>query len=116
MGSTRRASYYYERVVAIVLALIAVLSPLYIDRKQAVELEEDEDGSGSTISFVSWAWLPLLLVILIVAINMSCYLDRRFKRFDPYWIHRVGGSPCGILALLLLLALVLKCKASSINN
>ncbi|XP_042478390.1 uncharacterized protein LOC122059584 [Macadamia integrifolia] len=114
MGSTSiRASYYYERLVAIVLALLAVLSPLYIDRKPAAEVEEDEDG---TISFVSWAWLPLLLVVLIISINMSCYLDRRLKRFDPYWIHRVGGSPCGILALLMLLALVLKCKASSISN
>ncbi|KAJ4950711.1 hypothetical protein NE237_027543 [Protea cynaroides] len=112
MSGTSRASYH-KRLMAIFLGLLAVLSPLYIDRKPEVDLESDEDG---TISLVSWAWLPLLLFVLIVGISMSCYLDRSFTRFDPYWIHRVGGSPCGILAILVLLTLVLKCKAFSINN
>jgi hypothetical protein len=47
-----------------------------------------------------------------VAINVACFVDRRVVRFDPYWIHRVGGSSCGLMATLLLLGFVLKCKAS----
>ncbi|KAF8393550.1 hypothetical protein HHK36_021794 [Tetracentron sinense] len=95
-----------EKLVAIGLAILSVISPLYIDRKPAIE-EEDDDESISLTS-----WLPLLLMVLIGAIYLSRYLDQSFKKFDPYWIHRVGGSSCGIIMLLMVLALVLKCKAS----
>ncbi|XP_020104978.1 uncharacterized protein LOC109721664 [Ananas comosus] len=105
-----RSTSSTEKLTAIVLGLLAVLSPLYIDRKPVVDPDDDEDRSWS-LAFS----LPLLLIILIVAINFSCFLDRRFARFDPYWIHRVGGSSCGIIACLLLLGLVLKCKTSLIS-
>ncbi|KAJ8527106.1 hypothetical protein K7X08_029583 [Anisodus acutangulus] len=67
------------------------------------ELEEQSLGISS--------YLPLLMLFLIIAIAMSCYLDQSFTRFDPYWIHRVGGSSTGILILLFVLAFVLKFKA-----
>nr|DAD27448.1 TPA_asm: hypothetical protein HUJ06_028916 [Nelumbo nucifera] len=108
MGGTGSASSN-ERLVAIGLTLLAIVSPLYIDRKPSTEPDPDEQP----ISLASW--LPLLLVVLIVAINLSRFLDRSFTRFDPYWIHRVGGSSCGILVLLMVLGLVLKCKASIWN-
>ncbi|KAB1219844.1 hypothetical protein CJ030_MR3G009486 [Morella rubra] len=108
LGAAYRTGRFssYERLVAIGLALLAVLSPLYIDRRPVSdsELEEEPDSSVS--------WLPLLLLVLILAISMSSYLDRYFARPDPYWIHRVGGSSCGIIVILLVLVLVLKCKAS----
>lgn len=95
-----------EKLVAMTLILLAVISPLYIDRKASVELEpDDENELGGSVP-----WLPLLLIFLIVAINISRLLDSRFARLDPYWIHRVGGSSCGMVAVLLILALVLKCK------
>lgn len=95
-----------EKLAAVVLGLLAVLSPLYIDRKPEIEEDEDE-GSG-----VLALWLPLLLIFLIVAINFSCLSDKGYLRFDPYWIHRVGGSSCGIIICLLVIGFVLKCKAS----
>ncbi|XP_008802449.1 uncharacterized protein LOC103716287 [Phoenix dactylifera] len=101
-----RRTTYTEKLAAIALGLLAVLSPLYIDRKPPVEPEYD-DGYGSLAM-----WLPFVLIVLIVVINFTCFLDRRFTRFDPYWIHRVGGSSCGIIAILLVLGFVLKCKAS----
>lgn len=88
------------------MALLAVISPLYIDRRGASDPELDEVA----VSFDSW--LPLLLLVLISAIALSLFLDRSLTRFDPYWIHRVGGSSGGILVIILILALVLKCKAS----
>ncbi|XP_034684335.1 uncharacterized protein LOC117913461 [Vitis riparia] len=110
-GATYRSARFssYERLGAIGLALLAVVSPLYIDRRPVLDPELDVQP----ISLVSW--LPLLLMVLIFAITLSQYLDRRFSRFDPYWIHRVGGSSVGIIVILMVLALVLKCKAS-INN
>ena len=45
-----------EKLAAVVLGLLAVLSPLYIDRKPEIEEDEDE-GSG-----VLALWLPLLLL------------------------------------------------------
>lgn len=99
----------YEKFVAIGLGLLAVLSPLYIDRRQVDESELDEQPINLT------SWVPLLLLVLILATALSLFLDRRFSRFDPYWIHRVGGSSSGIIMILVILALVLKCKGS-INN
>ncbi|GMY29068.1 Transmembrane protein [Fagus crenata] len=99
----------YEKLLAIAFALLAVVSPLYIDRRSESDLELDEQP----ISLVSW--LPLLLFLLILAIVLSRYLDQSFSRFDPYWIHRVGGSSGGIILILLVLVLVLKCKASVMN-
>lgn len=97
---------YTEKLAAIVLGLLAVLSPLYIDRRPPVEHQE-EIGYGSL-----GMWLPFVLIVLIVVINFTCFLDRRFTRFDPYWIHRVGGSSFGIMTILLVIGFVLKFKAS----
>ncbi|KAL6295950.1 hypothetical protein ACE6H2_004092 [Prunus campanulata] len=108
-AASRRTSRFssYERLVAIGLALLAVLSPLYIDRTTVDDSELDLEHP---INFASW--LPL---VLILALTLSLYLDRSFTRFDPYWIHRVGGSSSGITIILMVLALVLKCKASIRN-
>ncbi|KAM3063088.1 hypothetical protein ACUV84_006054 [Puccinellia chinampoensis] len=99
------------KLVCVALAVLAVLSPLYIDREAEAEEEEEEEGWGWG-ALPSALWLPALMVVLIVAINVACFVDRRVVRFDPYWIHRVGGSSCGLMATLLLLGFVLKCKAS----
>ncbi|EMS64315.1 hypothetical protein TRIUR3_31688 [Triticum urartu] len=72
------------------------------------KLGEGEGGWGLLLPAA--LWLPALLVVLILAINVACFVDRRVVRFDPYWIHRVGGSSCGLMATLLLLGFVLKCK------
>lgn len=98
-----------EKLAAITLGLIAVISPLYIDRRRLFASEDDEDEDGFGFS----ALLPLLLMLFLIgAISATCFVDRRFMRFDPYWIHRVGGSSFGIVALLFVLGFVLKCKAS----
>lgn len=102
-GSIRLASY--KRPGAIALVVLAVLSPLYIDRDEVVA--EEEEGPPFGNGFVQL----FVLMGLVVAIALSCYFDRSFTRFDPYWIHRVGGSSTGILILLLVLASVLKFKA-----
>ncbi|XP_077230032.1 uncharacterized protein LOC143863245 [Tasmannia lanceolata] len=104
-------TYSTERLVAISLTALAVLSPLYIDREPPA-VEPESNGVGGSLS----NWLPLVLVFLIIAINFSRFLDKKFTRFDPYWIHRVGGSSFGIILLLMGLALVLKCKASSMKD
>lgn len=108
-GDRRRQFWSYERLAAIGVTVVAVLSPLYIDRREVEDSELDE----APVSFE--AWLPILLLVLTSAIGLSLFLDRGLTRFDPYWIHRVGGSSGGILFILLLLALVLKCKASLSN-
>ncbi|KAJ3673633.1 hypothetical protein LUZ60_005625 [Juncus effusus] len=87
-----------EKLIAVILGLLAVLSPLYIDRKPLIEEDEDDAASG-----IFAMGLPLLLIFLIAAINFTCFMDRGFTRFDPYWIHRVGGSSCGIVICLLVL-------------
>lgn len=92
----------YRRLVAIGVTVVAVVSPLYIDRDELVY----EEQSANIFSVLQ----PFLLLALITAIAMSGYFDRSFTRFDPYWIHRVCGSSTGILILLLVLALVLKFK------
>ncbi|KAK4338596.1 hypothetical protein RND71_043083 [Anisodus tanguticus] len=100
-----RFSTYDHRLLAIGLTLVAIVSPLYIDRRKLVDPELEEQSLGIS------SYLPLLMLFLIIAIAMSCYLDQSFTRFDPYWIHRVGGSSTGILILLFVLAFVLKFKA-----
>ncbi|KAH7836440.1 hypothetical protein Vadar_001243 [Vaccinium darrowii] len=97
----------YGRLLAIFLGLIAVLSPLYIDRRPEIEPEFGEP----LISNISSYLLPLVLLVLILAITLLGFLEQSFTRFDAYWIYRVGGSSTGILIILLVLALVLKCKA-----
>lgn len=98
-----------ERLVAIGLIVFGVVSPLYINRGTMSELDPDEQPINFTY------WLLLLLLILILVIPLSLYCDRSFTRFDPSWIHRVGGSSAGIVLILLVLAFVLKCKASDLN-
>ncbi|CAD5185673.1 unnamed protein product [Musa acuminata subsp. malaccensis] len=93
-----------QRLVVITVGLLAVLSPLYVGRRGRVE--PDDDGGGGALS------LWLLLLLLVFVINLTCCADRRIMRFDPYWIHRFGGSSCGIIVLLLVLGVVLRCKAS----
>ncbi|XP_021738913.1 uncharacterized protein LOC110705374 [Chenopodium quinoa] len=99
--SSRSSSY--ERLLAIIFTIVAVISPLYIDRRTESELEEEEETFN--LAFL----LPLLLLVVILAISVSCYLDQ--NRFDPYWIHRVGGSSGGIILILTILLLVLKYKS-----
>ena len=96
----------YERLAAISLVVLAIASPLYIDRKPTTELEEEEPS----ISLSSL--LPLLLLVLISVIALSAFLDSSFTRFDRNWIHRVGGSSGGIVVILIFLFLILKCKES----
>ncbi|KAL7150867.1 hypothetical protein ABFS83_05G143100 [Erythranthe nasuta] len=100
-----RFSYHDQRLLAIGLAILAIVSPLYIDRRLLTEEEEvHEEG---IIDFSSY--LPFFLLILITSIAVSGYIERGFT-LDPYWIHRVGGSSTGIVIVLIVLALVLKCK------
>ncbi|XP_019415121.1 PREDICTED: uncharacterized protein LOC109326773 [Lupinus angustifolius] len=108
LEANRRGSKFssYERIAAIGLVVLAVASPLFIDRKPEGDLEEDEQAIG--IAFP----LPLLLFLLISAIAVSTVLDRDFTRFDREWIHRVGGSSAGIVVVLTVLFLILKCKSS----
>ncbi|XP_076950810.1 uncharacterized protein LOC143623894 [Bidens hawaiensis] len=106
VGSIRRHSST-ERLVAISLGLICVISPLFIDKRpQTIEEFELEEQTFLSIS----TSLVLVLLILIVVAIFSCYLDQSLTRFDPYWIYRVGGSLGGIIALLVLLMFILKCK------
>ncbi|PQP99262.1 uncharacterized protein Pyn_27482 [Prunus yedoensis var. nudiflora] len=65
-AASRRTSRFssYERLVAIGLALLAVLSPLYIDRTTVDDSELDLE---QPINFASW--LPLLLLVLILALT-----------------------------------------------
>ncbi|CAL9190395.1 unnamed protein product, partial [Musa hybrid cultivar] len=88
-----------DRLVAIALGLLAVLSPLYVNRKTTVKPDDEDDGSGALLSL----WLPLALILLVVIINLAWFVERRIVRLDPYWIHRFGGSSCGIMILLLVL-------------
>ncbi|KAG2390202.1 uncharacterized protein LOC124820829 [Vigna umbellata] len=106
-GESRRRSRLssYERVAAISLVVLAVASPLYIDHRAESELDDEQS--------INFAFLlPLLLFVLILATALSAFLDRNFTRFDRHWIHRVGGSSGGIVLILVVLFLVLKCKAS----
>lgn len=104
-----RFSSHDKRLLAIGLAILAVLSPIYIDRRLMPEPEIEEE----TVNLSSY--LPLLELVLIIAIAISVYLEHGFTRLDPYWIHRVGGSSVGIVVVLFILSLVLKCKAYTMN-
>ncbi|XVF89019.1 hypothetical protein PTKIN_Ptkin19aG0097700 [Pterospermum kingtungense] len=104
-----RSSSSYEKLMAIGLIILGVISPLYINRGAVSELEPDEQSINLA------PLLPLLLLILIFVSALSLFCDRSFTRFDPDWIHRAGGSSAGILLILLVLAFVLKCKASALN-
>lgn len=104
----RRGSRFssYERLAAIGLAILAVASPLYIDRKAECELEDEEQPINVDVL------LPFLLFLLILGIALSAFLDRSFTGFDRYWIHKVIGSSGGIVAILTVLFLILKFKSS----
>lgn len=106
--TVRRSSRFAthdKRILAIGLAVLAVLSPLYIDRRSIPDPELDEEP----VDFSSY--LPLLELLLITAIAVSGFLEHGFTRLDPYWIHRVGGSSTGIIIVLVILSLVLRFKA-----
>ncbi|KAK4412698.1 hypothetical protein Salat_2917000 [Sesamum alatum] len=105
-----RFSSHDKRLLAIGFAILAILSPLYIDRRSVPDPELEEEPV-----YLS-SYLPILLLLLVTAISISGYLERGFPRLDPYWIHRVGGSSTGIIIILILLTLVLKCKASTWNR
>lgn len=114
---TRRriSTHSYERLLVIGFAVLAIISPLFIDRYKYEPEDDDEDDTPIIVSISSY--LPLLLLILIVAIALCSYLERGFNTtFDPYLIYRVVGSSSGIVILLLLLSLVLKFKASSATD
>lgn len=105
-ATSRRGRFSsFERLVAIILTVLAVLSPLYIDKRQANDPEPEEESAGLVFSLHFW------IVLLILVMGLSFYCDQNFTRFDPYWIHRVGGSSVGITLILMILAFVLKCKA-----
>ncbi|KAL5702727.1 hypothetical protein ACHQM5_027959 [Ranunculus cassubicifolius] len=97
-----------EKLVAMGLGLLAVISPLIIDRKPLTE-PEDEDDELLLVSLTSW--LPILLVLLLIAITVSCFLGKSLSYSDPYCIHRIGGSSCGILFILGILLFILRCKS-----
>ncbi|KAK7351312.1 hypothetical protein VNO77_10659 [Canavalia gladiata] len=107
-GACRSGSRFssYERLAAIGLVVLAVASPLYIDRKPECDLEDDEQPINVDV------WLPFLLFLLILGIFLSAFLDHSFTGFDRHWIHRVIGSSGGILVILTVLFLVLKFKSS----
>lgn len=107
-GAVRRNSRFSDhdkRALAIGLAILAILSPLYINRGSISEAELEEEP----VDFSSY--LPLLQLLLIMAIAVSGFMERGFTGLDPYWIHRVGGSSAGIVVVLIVLTFVLKWKA-----
>ncbi|XP_027356916.1 uncharacterized protein LOC113866234 [Abrus precatorius] len=108
LGACRRRSIFssYERLAAISLVVLAVVSPLYIDRKSECDLEDEEQPVNVDV------WLPLLLFLLILGIALSAFFDQSFTGFDRYWIHRVFGSSGGIVVILTVLFLILKFKSS----
>uniref|UniRef100_J3LKJ8 DUF7880 domain-containing protein n=1 Tax=Oryza brachyantha TaxID=4533 RepID=J3LKJ8_ORYBR len=63
-----------ERLVCVVLAVVAVLSPLYIDRRPVVVVVDSDDEEDGVVAAL---WLPALLIVLILAINVTCFMDRR---------------------------------------
>ncbi|KAJ1382282.1 putative transmembrane protein [Sesbania bispinosa] len=108
VGACRRGSMFssYERLAAIGFVVLAVASPLYIDRQPECDLEDDEQPINVAV------WLPLLLCLLILGIALSASLDQSLTGFDRYWIHRVCGSSGGIVVILTVLFLILQCKSS----
>lgn len=102
----RRFSSHDLKLLAIGLSILAILSPLYIDRRSIFEPEIEEEPIILSSCF------PLLLLVLILGIAFSSFMETGFTRFDRYWIHRVGGSSTGIIIVLAVLGLVLKFKSS----
>ncbi|XP_071740581.1 uncharacterized protein [Rutidosis leptorrhynchoides] len=105
-GTSRRHGRKHsssEKLLAISLGIIGVISPLFVDKKpqnfEGFKLEEQHFLSIST-------YLVIASFVLIIVAAFSCYSDQSLTRFDPYWIYRVGGSSGGIIALLLLLTFV----------
>ncbi|KAG9458088.1 hypothetical protein H6P81_002596 [Aristolochia fimbriata] len=74
MAGQSSTTSFTEKLLAIAISLLAIISPCFIDRKPASDEEETSDGPVVVPFYV----LPLLLVTLIVAINLSRYLDCRF--------------------------------------
>ncbi|KAL1552300.1 hypothetical protein AAHA92_13113 [Salvia divinorum] len=100
-----RFSAHDKRALAIGLAILAILSPLYINRGSISEAELEEEP----VSFSSY--LPLLQLLLIMAIAVSGFMEHGLTELDPYWIHRAGGSSTGIVVVLIILTFVLKWKS-----
>lgn len=98
----------YERLATIGLVVLAVASPLYMERKPESDNDLEDDEQPINVS----VWLPLLLFLLIMCIALSAYLDQSFAVFDRYWIHRVCGSSGGIFLTITVLILILKWKSS----
>ncbi|XP_058783099.1 uncharacterized protein LOC131657752 [Vicia villosa] len=106
----RRGSRFslYEKLATIGLVVLAVASPLYMERKPESDSDLEDEEQPINIS----VWLPLLLLLLILCIALSAYLDQSFAVFDRYWIHRVCGSSGGIFVTITVLILILKWKSS----
>ncbi|CAA2942135.1 uncharacterized protein LOC111379570 [Olea europaea subsp. europaea] len=102
----RRITSHDLKLLVIGFSILAILSPLYIDRRSIFEPEIEE------VPIFFSSCLSLLLLGLILGIAFSCFLETGFAGFDPYWIHRVGGSSTGIIIVLVVLGLVLKFKSS----
>ncbi|KAG8097077.1 hypothetical protein GUJ93_ZPchr0013g34542 [Zizania palustris] len=66
-------------LACVVVAFLAVLSPLYV-RRGGRRVAAGAVAAGAAGR------------VLVVAINVTCFLDRRVVSFDPYWIHRVGAT------------------------
>ncbi|XP_050215858.1 uncharacterized protein LOC126666963 [Mercurialis annua] len=110
-GVSRRSRFSsYEKFVGVGLGILAVVSPLYINQRSDSDSELEDEPINLTYC------MPLLLFLLILAIALSLHLDQSLTKFDPYWIHRVGGSSGGIIIILVILALILKCKAFHEGN
>lgn len=103
---------YTKRFTAITLGVLAVASPLFVDKFRYNVTPDDEDDEDEGVILASWLILPMILVSLIIAINFANLFHRSYFRFDPYWIHRVGGSSFGIGLFLFLLAIILNFKSS----
>ncbi|XP_057799898.1 uncharacterized protein LOC131015511 [Salvia miltiorrhiza] len=103
-GAMRRFSAHDKRALAIGLAILAILSPLYVNHRSISEEELEEEPLHLS------SYLPLLQLLLMMAIAISSFMERGFTGLDPYWIHRAGGSSIGIIFILIILTFVLKWK------
>jgi hypothetical protein len=110
LGASRRGSKFslYEKLATIGLVVLAVASPLYMERKSECDSDLEDDEQPINVA----VWLHLLLFLLILCIALSAFLDQSFAVFDRYWIHRVCGSSGGIFAIITVLFLILKWKSS----
>ncbi|KAF2304271.1 hypothetical protein GH714_032408 [Hevea brasiliensis] len=77
------------------LGVLAVISPLYINRRPVIESEDDEQSINLS------SWLPLLLLLLILAIALSMYADKRFTRTSKFSSYeRLVGIGMGLIAVI----------------